>query len=104
MVVQGQVLPGLYLLYSGKINITQNGVTVAHRGPGSFVGEIGFMTDSGATADVCFDEDSQYVEWDVHELKSLLNKKPALKSAFESLLAINVANKLGTAAQLPAAA
>lgn len=100
LVSQDQPLESLYLLYSGKIEIKQNGVVVAHRGPGSFIGEIGFMTGSGASADVCFTESSRYIEWNSQSLKNFLNKKHSLKSAFESLLAVNVANKLGSVQQL----
>ncbi len=96
LVIQGETLGKIYLLYAGKIKIVQNGVTVAYRGPGSFIGEIGFMTNAAATADVLFDEESMYIEWDVAELRALLRRKHSLGRGFESLLAVNVANKLGS--------
>ncbi|MEM7258601.1 MAG: cyclic nucleotide-binding domain-containing protein, partial [Pseudomonadota bacterium] len=52
IVAQGENLDKLYLLYAGKISIIQHGQVVAYRGPGSFIGEIGYMTDAAATADV----------------------------------------------------
>ncbi len=97
---QNQSPGSLYLLYAGKIEIRQNGVVVAHRGPGSFIGEIGYMTGEAASADVFFTEQSRFVEWNIQALKTFLGKKHNLKTAFESLLAVNVANKLGAAQQL----
>ena len=91
---EGESLDKLYLLYAGNLRIERCRQPLAHRGPGSFIGEIAYMTGSASSADVVFTVPSRYIEWDVRELRQLLEKKSALKSAFESLLAVNVAHKL----------
>ncbi len=86
----------LYLLFAGNLTIKRNDQTLAYRGPGSFIGEIGFMTGSAASADTVFSVPSRYIEWRAADLRSLFEKKTDLKAAFESLLAVNVAHKLAT--------
>lgn len=93
---EGEALDKLYLLYAGNLKIDRGGQTLAHRGPGSFIGEIAYMTGSTSSADVIFAVPSRYIEWDVAELRQLLDKKSELRSAFESLLAVNVAHKLAS--------
>ena len=93
---EGEALDKLYLLYAGSLRIERNAKTLAHRGPGSFIGEIAYTTGSLSSADVVISVPSRYIEWDVAELRQLLSKKSELKSAFESLLAVNVAHKLAS--------
>lgn len=95
---EGQQLDKLQLLYAGNLRIDRAGQTLAHRGPGSFIGEIAYMTGSSASADVLCSVPSRYVEWEVNALRALLAKNLKLKAAFESLLAVNVAHKLGSEA------
>ena len=84
----------LYLLTSGALNVLQNDQQIARRLPGSFVGELAFLTGDPASAEVVFSEDSKYLHWTAEDLNRLLTKRPSLNKAFEALLTLDVAEKL----------
>jgi len=96
LIGKGQTLPCLYLLHSGSVAISVDEKPIAHRGPGSFLGELHYMTGQLTMADVTFSVGSRYVCWRADELSRILNQDRDLKTSFESLLAVNVATKLGS--------
>ncbi len=103
LIRQGQQLDSLYLLYSGDVQIICDGEIVSYRGPGSFLGELHYVTGAATAADVRFSTEARYIQWEVARLKALLLKKPALNAGFESLLALTMANKLAAPANVTAA-
>jgi hypothetical protein len=95
LIVNGQQEPVLYLLQHGRAEIIRDGQVVDWNGPGSFVGELRFITGAPAVADVVFTTEARYVSWNTVELKKLLEKNTALKTGFEALISANIATKLG---------
>lgn len=96
LISQGQDPQTLYLLKSGKVDIVQKDAVVAYRGPGSFLGELNYITGALPNADVKFSMESEYLSWDKTSLETLLHKNTDLKNAFEALLSNNIASKLGS--------
>lgn len=62
-------------------------------GPGSFIGEIAFLTGSGATADVSLHAESRALSWDVVALRTLMQKEKAIDIALRGLLSHDLALK-----------
>lgn len=96
----GQKESVLYLLQHGRAEIVKNNETIDWNGPGSFIGELRFVTGQPAVADVIFTTEARYVSWDTDELRQLLEKNNQLKTAFETLIAANIASKLGNRAAI----
>lgn len=70
--------------------------------PGNFVGEVGFLTDSPASATVQVDAGTRYVVWDVARLHRLFKRQPALRNAM--LAQINQDLALKVAGGIPLSA
>ena len=95
LIVAGQQEPVLYLLQHGRAEIIRNDKTIDWNGPGSFIGELRFVTGQPAVADVVFTTETRYVSWNTEALKKMLAKNAHLKTAFEALISANIASKLG---------
>jgi len=87
-------IDSLYLLCSGSVDVVRNDQFLTRRRVGAFLGEVHFLTGEHTTATVIFSDDGSYLRWDVHALRSLLDKNPALGKAFNSMLTMDVARKL----------
>lgn len=94
LVKQSSALQDIYLLEQGSVTVWQGQDCIARRLPGTFMGELGYLTGQPASADIVFSEDSHYLAWNVEELRALLKNNDQLSRGFESLLSIDVARKL----------
>ena len=95
LIVSGQQEPVLYLIQYGRTEVFQDGQIVDWYGPGTFMGELRFITGKPAVADVVFSTEARYVAWDTAALQKLLKRNARLKTAFEALISANIASKLG---------
>lgn len=94
IILENTIPDKLYLVRSGSAHILQNDRLVAHRSPGAFLGELSFLEEKAAVANVMIDRDTSVLVWDRMELKQLLDKNDGIKTAFLALLSANVAEKL----------
>jgi hypothetical protein len=93
----GQENDRLYCLLKGGCVVIKNQQPIAHLLPGQFIGEMSFLTDKPASADVVTQNDSEVISWDQQDLNKLFKKHPALQKYFMQLLGVDLADKLAGA-------
>ena len=98
---EGEVAPSLYFITGGQVEVGRNGKALT-LGPGAFIGEISFMLDGAATADVSAPAGTEYIEWPRETLRKAIGRTPTFGTAMERLfnqeLARKLVNSWGTAA------
>ncbi|SHG97954.1 Crp/Fnr family transcriptional regulator [Marivita hallyeonensis] len=90
----------LYLVSAGQMHLFRDG-TDAWIGPGNFIGEISFLIDGPATADVIAQKGTEYVRWDRAKLKALMDKSPRISNAISALFNKDIARKLSVSTPVP---
>lgn len=93
LTIEGQAPESLFFVLEGDIEVSKQGRSLAVPS-GIFIGEIGFLLNRPASATVKVRSGTRYVEWSREGLSSLLNKYPALKTALDARLSIDLAAKV----------
>ena len=94
MLLEEEKVPGkLFLTISGDF-VVLRGTQHAQIGPGNFLGEISFLLNGPATANVVAKPGASYVVWDTGTLQYMLDTTPAMANAVSVLLNQDVARKL----------
>lgn len=83
----------LYLVSSGTMRLQRDGKE-AQIGNGNFIGEISFLIDGPATADVVAPKGTEYICWDRNVLKAMMNRSLRLSNAIGALFNTDIARKL----------
>lgn len=83
----------LFLVSKGAMTLHRDGKLV-NVGAGNFIGEISFLIDSAATADVSAPKGTHYVRWDRKVLRDLMKNSPNLSNALAALFNRDIARKL----------
>lgn len=94
---EGAPVETIYYVLDGAPRISRGGRSFTTR-PQSFVGEIGFLKQVPATATVTVEAGSCYVEFPAKALSALQLRRPMIKVAIDSLLAVDMAAKMARAA------
>jgi hypothetical protein len=96
LVVHGELLDRLLLIYTGRCEVQQDGDTVAQLRDGQFIGEMSYVRRSVANGDVVVsgEQPTRYLEWDRAELDTFLAKYPDLASVLFVVLGTDLADKL----------
>ena len=90
---EGEVAPSLYFVTGGEVQVGRNGKALT-LGPGAFIGEISFLLNDAATADVSAPAGTEYIEWPREKLRKAIDRTPALGSSMERLFNQELARKL----------
>lgn len=90
---EGAVAPSLYFITGGEVEVGRNGQKKMI-GAGSFIGEISFLTNDAATADVRAPAGTEYIEWPQEKLRRAIERTPALGTSMERLFNQELARKL----------
>lgn len=90
----------LYTICSGVARVEVNGMTVAHLGPGSILGEMTFLERSPASASVIAHTDLGVDAINSEYLHTLLASVPGFATRFYVSLATLISGRLRTASQL----
>jgi CRP-like cAMP-binding protein len=85
---------GVYLLLKGRARVQIQMLGVAEIGPGEICGEMSFLEDAPASADVVVQEDVEAYQLDRSTLESLFELFPHLASRFYRSLATNLSHRL----------
>jgi CRP-like cAMP-binding protein len=95
LVYRGKKSNGVYLLLKGRarVQIPMQGV-LPEIGPGEVCGEMSFLEDAPASADVVAREDVEAYQLDRSTLESLFELFPHLASRFYRSLATNLSHRL----------
>lgn len=83
----------LYIVSSGEMLLRRDGRNVTI-GAGNFIGEISFLLDGPATADVIAPKGVAYVRWDRDLLAAQLDKSVRLSNGVSALFNKDIAQKL----------
>ncbi len=92
---KGVRLNHLFLVASGDMVLQKDGIEIAI-GPGNFVGEISYLIDGPATADVIAPKGTEFVRWERKQLSAQLQKSAALSNGLSALFNRDIALKLST--------
>lgn len=94
LIRQGKQINVVYLVASGKVNVTVLGTPLAQIGPGQVCGEMAFLDKSVASATATAAEDvvAYALEW--KDLTDLFELFPHLASRFYRSLAVNLSRRL----------
>ncbi|MBU2994423.1 cyclic nucleotide-binding domain-containing protein [Octadecabacter sp. 1_MG-2023] len=89
----GTHLDSLFLVASGNMILLKDGAN-ALIGPGHFVGEISYLIDGPASADVIAPKGIEYIRWDRSILAKQTKRSPAISNALVALFNRDIAVKL----------
>lgn len=84
----------LLLLFEGKIQIDSGGKTITILNPGSFIGEISFLTGGAATATAITQTESRLFCWDKKSLVKLLEHNPTMEVEMMKIFSSDLVTKL----------
>jgi len=93
---QGQPNAKLLVLLKGGCSVCKDGKRIAHLVPGQFIGEISFITENTATADVIAEQATEVAYWANDSLNKLFSNNSSLHKYMVTLLGHDLALKLST--------
>ena len=91
---EGKPVERLLFLLRGAVRIDKEGAMVGVCGHDDFIGEIGFMLKTNATATSIVTNSARALSFDPETLRNLLSKHPDLRHALESSFNRNLVGKL----------
>ncbi len=94
IVQQGVASKVLYIIASGKVNVSVFGASLGKIKPGEICGEMAFLEDSIPSATATADEAVQAFAVDWKALSELFELFPHLASRFYRSLAVNLSRRL----------
>ena len=87
-------VPDLYLIYNGTVDVIVDNEEIAELKDGEFVGEMSFLTEKVVTITCKVKYGLQCLVWKQKEFKELLKRNPSLYFTIQSVLSIQVSDKL----------
>lgn len=94
LVEEGEMLRRLYLVLEGKARVVVKGEEVAQVKPGLFVGEMSFLTEAPATAEVIATGEIRVLAWDKAGLRAYLATRDQLRNAIQGILGLDLTKKI----------
>jgi CRP-like cAMP-binding protein len=94
LTVEGAPVPALMLIAAGQVAVVVGDQTVARMGPGSFIGEMAFLTGGNASATVTVTHPTRVMKIEQTRLKTLLVIDSQIAAVLHRLLGADLANKL----------
>ncbi len=91
---QGEQSAAVLLIFSGKVRVEKNGRLLAELRSGDFIGEIGFVKQTAAAANVTTTEPTRYVSWEKEALRRLIERNPSMSLVLNAELTEDMADKL----------
>lgn len=94
LIKEGKKPEALLLIMEGSATVALNGQHRATLQPGDFAGEMSFISERPASADVIAQEPVRYLRWSSSALHQLYQRDPAIKDALQGAIGVDMANKL----------
>mgnify|MGYP003394027288 CR=1 FL=1 len=94
LIREGEKLEHLFFIYSGQAEIQRSRQQIGQVRRGQFLGEMGFLTEKPASAEVIVTEKLRYVEWSHRGLEYFFEKKPQLKVDIHAAIGSDLIRKL----------
>jgi hypothetical protein len=96
LTIEGAPVPALMLIAAGQVSVDVGDQTIARMGPGSFIGEMAFLTDGAASATVTATQPTRVMKIEQTRLKTLLVIDSQIAAVLHRLLGADLAQKLRT--------
>ena len=94
LTLEGAPVPALMLIAAGQVAVDVGDLTVARMGPGSFIGEMAFLTGGVASATVTATQPTRVMRIEQARLKTLLVIDSQIAAVLHRLLGADLAQKL----------
>jgi len=94
LTVEGEPVPALMLIAAGQVSVTVGDTVIAQMGPGSFIGEMAFLTGGNASATVTATHPTRVMRIEQSRLKTLLVVDNQIAAVLHRLLGADLAQKL----------
>ncbi len=94
IVEQGQEMEDLMMIYNGRVDVLANGKKVNELKDGQFIGEMSYLTNKPASANIVAMHDTEYVCWKQKVLKDLLKRNPSLIFSLQAAMGLQLTNVL----------
>ncbi len=94
LIGEGEVTDRLYILLEGKVDVVKSGKMIARLNAGDFIGEMSFMSNNTASADVIATEEVKYAYWTHKDLEKLHKKNQNVYNKFISVISCDLVRKL----------
>ena len=96
LTTEGAPVPALMLIAAGQVSVEVGDRTIARMGPGSFIGEMAFLTGGTASATVTVTHPTRVMRIEQTWLKTLLVIDSQIAAVLHRLLGADLAQKLRT--------
>ncbi len=100
LVTKGESIGGLIMIYSGIVDVQNEGRIFAESRDGQCVGEMSFVTGMPPSADVVARTPVRYVFWDKDELNGMMESTDRIREVMQSVLGFDMAEKLTARSRL----
>lgn len=94
LTLEGEPVPALMLIADGQASVTVGDTAIARIGPGSFIGEMAFLTGGHASATVTATQPIRVMKIEQGRLKTLLVVDSQIAAVMHRLLGADLAQKL----------
>ena len=91
---EGAPVPALMLIAAGQVSVAVGDTIIAQMGPGSFIGEMAFLTNGTASATVTATHPTRVMKIEQTRLKTLLVIDSQIAAVLHRLLGADLAQKL----------
>lgn len=96
LTIEGEPVPALMLIAEGQVSVAVGDTVIAQMGPGSFIGEMAFLSGGVASATVTATHPLRVMKIEQGRLKTLLVVDNQIASVLHRLLGADLAQKLRT--------
>ncbi len=90
----GSIQNNLLLLLTGVAMVKKEGREIANLVRGNFIGEMGFITDSPASADVFAEGEVTCICWERSVFYSIMKAHPDIINKLQKIISLDLINKL----------
>ncbi len=84
----------LYFVTDGQLDVRREGETINTLAAGDVIGEMSFLTEAPANADVIAGDQTKCIVIDRHKLRSVMMKHPTFHLSMTNLFNLNLIKKL----------
>jgi hypothetical protein len=94
LTTEGAPVPALMLIAAGQVSVAVGDTIIAQMGPGSFIGEMAFLTNGTASATVTATHPTRVMKIEQTRIKTLLVIDSQIAAVLHRLLGADLAQKL----------
>jgi len=94
IIKEGECQENLFLLLSGRADVTRNSKDVATLKRGDFIAEISLLTEEPASADVYLDKNAKLIMWNQDQIRHFQSSNPAFWTKLHNVLTRDLIDKV----------